>query len=371
MKIVLIGPVYPYRGGIAHYTSLLAQALDRHQTTQVISFRRQYPSILYPGQSDKDPSQAPLQVTAEYLLDPLYPWTWVNTARSIVGQRPDVVVITWWTTFWGPALATLAYLLRRRKIKVLFLIHNVLPHETRPWDSWLARLTLGQGDKLILLSQRERLRLATLLPRLQAPAVVVPIPVYKTVFGEQIPKRLARCRLGQPLEGILYLFFGIVRPYKGLDDLIQALAILKAQGITARLLVAGEIWEGEARYHTQVERLGLQDQVVFENRYIPNEDVGLYFSAADGFVAPYVDGTQSAALKLALGFDLAVILTEVIAQEDIPEAYQGRLFRAPPRDANALAQALADSLAYRSTESRPAGSQTQGWESLIQEISSV
>ena len=110
MKFVLVGPVYPYRGGIAHYTTMLAQTLaKRGSQFHVVSFRRQYPRWLYPGKSDRDPSQEPLRVNAEYLLDPLYPWTWWQTARRIAEWKPDVVIFQWWTTFWAPAFAALAF----------------------------------------------------------------------------------------------------------------------------------------------------------------------------------------------------------------------------------------------------------------------
>ncbi|TLM99460.1 hypothetical protein FDZ73_21815 [bacterium] len=144
MKIVLVGPVYPYRGGIAHYTTMLAKTLqDAGHDVKVISFKRQYPKWLYPGQSDRDPSGEPLTVPASYPLDPLYPWTWTRTVSSICRDKPDMVLFQWWTTFWAPAFAVVAAMLKRRRIRVGFLIHNVIPHEARPWDKILAKMALS------------------------------------------------------------------------------------------------------------------------------------------------------------------------------------------------------------------------------------
>ena len=128
MKIDLIGPIYPYRGGIAHYNASLAQALSNTgHDVQLFSFRRQYPARLYPGETDRDPSNTPLTFPAHYLLDPLYPWTWLITSREILSDRPDLLLFHWWTTFWSPAYTSLAFLVKR-KIKTVFLIHNVIPH---------------------------------------------------------------------------------------------------------------------------------------------------------------------------------------------------------------------------------------------------
>jgi glycosyltransferase involved in cell wall biosynthesis len=162
MKICIVGPVYPYRGGIAHYTSRLAQALERHgHAIQVISFRRQYPALLYPGKTDKDPSSDAIRVPAQYILDPLYPWTWWQAAKLISGAKPDMALFQWWSTFWAPAYFGVAR--RLSPVPVAFLIHNVLPHESKPWDASLARLALGQGRGFIVQTARERERLQQLV----------------------------------------------------------------------------------------------------------------------------------------------------------------------------------------------------------------
>jgi glycosyltransferase involved in cell wall biosynthesis len=369
MKFVLVGPVYPYRGGIAHYTTMLAQTLaKRGSQFHVVSFRRQYPRWLYPGKSDRDPSQKPLQVNAEYLLDPLYPWTWWQTARRIAKWNPDVVIIQWWTTFWAPAFATLAFLLRRRGVKVLFVIHNVMPHESRPWDRWLARLALRQGHHFLVQTEREKERLLSLLP--QAQTITSPLPVYDMFTRQRIPATEAKQRLGLPVDEPVALFFGIVRPYKGLRFAIEALAELRIRGSKVRLLVAGEFWEDVMAYTQLIEKLGLSAQVQLENRYIPDEEIGLYFSSADVFVAPYVGGTQSAAVKVALGFDLPVIISRAIVSEELENDATHRLYWVDPKDVDALADAIERSLRENMSipESLPLSSGGNEWEELVAAI---
>jgi len=126
VKIAVIGPVYPYRGGIAHFTSLLSSKLINagHDTT-IISFRRQYPAWLYPGKTDKDPSKPVIKLETKFTLDPIYPWTWIGTVNEIKRINPDLILIAWWTTFWAPGFWTVAKLLTRKHYKVVFLIHNV------------------------------------------------------------------------------------------------------------------------------------------------------------------------------------------------------------------------------------------------------
>ena len=104
MRLAMVGPVYPYRGGISHFNSQLAHKLiDHGHDVNMFSFRRQYPGWLYPGTSDKETGAPTDQIEAQYLLDPIYPWTWVKTAAAIEKSNPEAVIIHWWVTFWSPA----------------------------------------------------------------------------------------------------------------------------------------------------------------------------------------------------------------------------------------------------------------------------
>jgi glycosyltransferase involved in cell wall biosynthesis len=360
LKIVVVGPVYPYRGGIAHYTTMLAQALSAEHTVKVISFSRQYPHWLYPGDSDRDPSHMAIRTEAEYLIDTLAPWTWWRTVQRIRGLKPGVVLLQWWSTIWAPVLWALAYLLRRRGLAPIFLIHNVLPHEVRPWDVRVTRLVFEQGRAFIVQTERERQRLLALLP--DASAEIFAHPTDVLLSQTRLPQAEARRLLGLPPDRPVVLFFGIVRPYKGLRYLVEAVGLLRQRGQCFGLLVAGEFWEPVADYEAQIRQLGLEEQVRLENRYIPNEELNRYFSAADMFVAPYVDMTASLAVKVALGFGLPVITT---FSDQALEQAGPRVTQVPPKDAPGLAEAIAASARLTSPAApADAASKYEGWKPL-------
>lgn len=337
MNCVLIGPTYPFRGGIAHYTTLLCQELrKRHQVT-LLSFRRQYPAWLFPGRTDRDPSQQVLAVDCERILDPLQPWTWIKAARRIQELEPDLVLFQWWVPFWAPIWSVIIRQVRGRiAARILFISHNVLPHEPRPWDRLLARRVLGQSDAVIVHSQWDRQVLLSLLPTM--PAYVSPLPTYEILAPNKWTASEARRQLGLAEGTPVLLFFGFVRAYKGLKYLIEALAVVRAR-LDAHLLVVGEFWDDMAPYQAPIRALGLEASVTLIDRYIPNEEVGLYFAAADLVVLPYTDATQSGVAQLALGAGVPVITTSVGGLPDvIQDGVNG--FLVPPRDSQALAAAV-------------------------------
>ena len=339
MKISLIGPVYPYRGGISHSHTLLGSALQQagHEI-QVISFKRQYPAWLYPGKSDKDPNLQESGLPVSFLLDPLYPWTWSETIRTIRAFQPDLVIFQWWTVFWSPAWAWICWRLNRQGIKTVFFIHNVVPHEPRRLDPWLASLALRQSAAYITLTEKEHQRLRSLLGNFSKPVFSTPLPAYQ--LGKAlVSKNEARTRLGLPLETPVLLFFGLVRPYKGLFYLIEACGQLTHEPFHPLLVIAGEFWEDPETYKAQIKRLNLDEWIRIENRYLPDEEAALWFCAADLFVAPYTGGTQSAALRVALGYGLPVIATDTITGE-FTDLNSSILTIVPAGDALALAEAI-------------------------------
>jgi hypothetical protein len=132
------------------------------------------------GATDKDQSQEAIKTQAEYLLDPLSPATWTHTAKVIAASKPELVAIQWWTTFWSLPYAMLTRLLKRRGIRVVYVIHNVLPHETKPWDRWLARLALSPAQAYIVHTEEEN------TPAKSAPCSYC--PGHSSQFGECSPR---------------------------------------------------------------------------------------------------------------------------------------------------------------------------------------
>ena len=362
MKIILIGPVYPYRGGIAYVTTHLANTLMAagHQI-KVISFSRQYPGFLYPGKNDKDPSQQPIKIPADYLLDPLYPWTWFNTSKAAAEFQPDLIILTWWTTFWAPAYFALCKLLGKRA-RIALLIHNAIPHEARFYDRWLTKLVFRRADHYIVLSQRESRRLTEIIP--DAAPYLCDLPLHD-ISQTRLSKSEARAALNLPQVKHVLLFFGIVRPYKGLNILLEALAILKQRGKSPYLLIAGEFWEDIKDYEAKIHSLGLLDLVRIDNRYIPNEEVGVFFSAADLFVAPYLDGTQSGAISVAMSQNVPILATDRIAGD------LAWVSKVPAGDAEALANGIINCLEELETPSQFQSQTDNSWSGITELLNGI
>ncbi len=337
MRYAIVGPTYPYRGGIAHYTTLLAEELRRQHDVLLISFSRQYPAWLFPGKSDKDPSERPLRTEAEYLLDGLNPLTWWRTLRRLRAWQPEVVVMQWWVPFWAPAWAVLARGIQRLpgKPRLLFVCHNVLPHEEgrlRPILPGLARLALGPADGFVVHSHADGEILREILP--QAVYQVSPHPTYAplgAVTAAEFPFVV-------PDDRPLLLFAGFVRPYKGLDILLDALPMVLAQR-PVHLLVAGEFWQGSANYQAQIARLGLDNVVTLVDKYLPNEVLAACVDRADVVVLPYRSATQSGIIQLAFGLGTPVITTNVGGLAEVVHHGKTGLV-VPPEDSHALAAAI-------------------------------
>lgn len=357
MRIVLIGPVPPFRGGIAHYTSQLSFALAAAgHDLLVISFKRQYPRWLFPGASDRDPSLEQIEtIQAQFWLDSLNPLTWFVTFARIQRLKPDVLILPWWTAYWTPAWFTLGMLNRIFGVSTLVILcHNVLPHDSRSWQKMATKLVFRWADRFVVQSPDELEKLHGLLP--QAEVRAIPHPVYQMIPKPELDKPTAKARLGiEPSRRVL-LFFGMVRPYKGLDILLAAMPRICEEFPDVLLVVAGEFWEKPVHYEAQIRDLGIESAVRVDNRYIPNEEVALLFAGADLVVAPYRQVTGSGVIQLARGFGLPVIASGTTIQDAGVQIV-------PAEDPAALAAGIVHSL--RSPSPRPAAVEDAGWGRLV------
>ena len=334
-RITILGPHWPYRGGIAHFNAGLARVLaGRDHEVRTVTFRRQYPDRLFPGATQLGPGPAPPGVPrAPAWLDSLDPRTWTRTADRVAGEGGEVAVLPYWTPLLAPMWGVVARRLRRRSVAVLGLVHNAIPHERKPGDVVLGRFALGACDGLLTLSDR----VAADLERLgvTAPVRTVPHPLY-TGFGTAPPRDEARRALSLS-DTPTFLFFGFVRPYKGLHVLLDAWGGVVERVPEARLVVAGEFYEGEAALRAQASPYGAS--VRFDAGYIPDDRVGVYFGAADAVVQPYVTATQSGVAQIAFHYGRPVITTDVGGlAEAVPHGEAGLVV--PPSDPGALADAL-------------------------------
>ncbi|RKY03993.1 glycosyl transferase family 1 [Candidatus Poribacteria bacterium] len=336
MTICMIGPSYPFRGGIAHYMTLLYRYLKEKHDVKFYAFKRQYPKRLFPGRTDRDASGFAIRGEGvENTLDSVNPLTWWTTFRRIKSDNPDLVVIPWWISFWTPQFWFITSLIRAfTKAKVLFICHNVVQHESKPWDRICTRLVLRNGDHFIVHSSEDLDRLRDMLP--DADVRKVFHPIYDVFCFQRYGKAEAQRKLG--VSERVILFFGFVRPYKGLRYLLDAMPLI-LERLDVTLMVAGEFWSDKAEHLERIDRLGIRDKVVIVDEYIPNEEVGLYFCAADVVVLPYVTATQSGIVQIAYGFDKPVIVTEVGGLPDVVE--HGKTgFLIDPEDPQAIAEAV-------------------------------
>lgn len=333
-RIVLVGSLPPFRGGIAHFTTATWEVLAaRGHEVHGVSFSRQYPGLLFPGSTQFEPNEVSTPGPVHRWIDSVNPWTWVRSGQRIAALAPDAVVFNYWMPFFGPAYGTV---LRRARAHGIGIIHNAIPHEHRPFDRAFARWFLAACEGFVVLSEEVEHDLRALGHR--APIVRIHHPIYDR-FGPAPSREEARRQLGLDPARPLLLFFGYVRAYKGLDVLIEALAVVRRQRPEVQLLVAGEFYEDETATRERIRRLGLEDAVHLRAGYLPDADVAPCFAAADAVVQPYRTATQSGVAQIAYHFGRAMILTDVGGlAEIVPHEVAGLVV--PPSDVPALAGAI-------------------------------
>jgi glycosyltransferase involved in cell wall biosynthesis len=345
VKLAFLGPAPPFRGGIVTYFGMLARCLkDRRHDIFWASFRKQYPRFLFPG-SEQEGETAPwLDHPNSPRFVPWSPVSWWRTSSDLKRQAPQAVVIKFWIPFFAPGFFGVTWLLRRRTdIRIIYLLDNVIPHEKYPCGRFLTRLALRQGHGFIAQSDQVRQDLFTVLPETDASTVITtPHPVYD--FGKPgRPRKTpaeARDTLGLPADARLVLFFGFIKPYKGVVHLIDAAADLKAHyGDGIRVLIVGDIYGEKQPYLDRIAASGAQGIIDLVDGFVPDQIVEDYFLAADLAVLPYVSATQSGIIQIAYNYNLPVVTTNV---GGLPEVVlDGKTgFIVPPEDSSALAEAV-------------------------------
>jgi glycosyltransferase involved in cell wall biosynthesis len=327
MRISIIGPAYPLRGGIAHHVYWLQQQLTaRGHIVQVVSFRKLYPGMFFPGTSEVDSSGLKLDAGALPILTPLNPATWLRAFKLVKSSSPDVVVFEWWQPFFAPLVGTLTRCLRRSGVHCLIECHNILPHERLPLDGLLIRFALSAADHLITHSANDRKELLA-----RVPGKTVSVSPLPSLDEFSTPSPRAR-------DGRTILFFGKVRKYKGLDVLLAAMPSVLSR-IECELLVVGEFYDSIEKYQQLIRNLGIENHVRLDNRYVPNEEVPAIVDRADVLVLPYLSASQSGVARIALSNRLPIIASRTGGlSESVIEDVNGLLF--PPGDSSALADRI-------------------------------
>jgi glycosyltransferase involved in cell wall biosynthesis len=376
MKFCVIGPTWPFRGGIAHFTTLLVKHLRERHDVRFISYLKQYPKFLYPGNTALDPSPeaSTIQVQTDRVLTPIDPLTWYRTFRMVQREKPDVLLLQWWTPYFSPFLFFLTRLLRyfhKAPMRTVFICHHMIEPDGGIFDWFLARRILRHGDAFIVMSEEEFGLMRRAFPHKTIKGTL--LPPFDGVSGVAISQTVARQELNLPAGEKVLLFFGFVRHYKGLRYLIEALPEVRKH-IAVRLLIVGEFWEDERPYRELIKKLGLEACVTIFNKYIANDKVTNYFSAADLVVMPYLKPTQSGIAQLAIGFERPMVATNVGGMPEMIRHNETGLI-VPPADSAELAKAIitffTENMQERFVTNLRAGKESLSWQPMVQLIEAL
>ena len=334
-KVIIIGPAFPFRGGIANFNNALAKEYhNRGDQVIIYSFILQYPSFLFPGTTQYESGEAPKNLKIKTLINSINPFNWISVARKINNEHPDYVVIRYWLPFMAPCLGSIARLLSK-KIKIIAITDNVIPHEKRIGDTFLTRYFVKSCDAFLSLSESVMDDLSIFTDSKYKK--FIPHPIYD-IFGDVIPKEKALESLGLTIKDKHLLFFGFVRKYKGLDLMLQAMSDSRIINLGVKLIIAGEFYDDKAEYTDMISDLGIEKNIIMKSDFIPADKVKDYFCAADMITQTYRTATQSGVTQIAYSFNRPMLVTDVGGlAEIVPDNKVGYVTSQDPTEiANAI-----------------------------------
>ena len=335
MKIVLVGPFPPFRGGISDLNAALADHLSKRHEIHAINFTTQYPKVLFPGKTQFKKGDSAQEVDSIRCLSSINPFSWRKTAYKIIDIEPDLVLFRFWLPFFAPAFSGVAKKIRKYSDATIMVIcDNIIPHEERLLDTRLTKRFFGFIDSFIVLSKKVENELLSFVP--EAKYKYSPHPIY-SIFNNTLSKEQAKAELKLATKKVL-LFFGLIREYKGLDILINAMEKIKTELEDYTLLIVGECYENENKYTDLIKKAGITDNVKCHYSFIPDNEVGKYFSAADVVVLPYKTASQSGIVQIAYHFDTPVIVSNVGGLPEIVD--EGKTGYCVEPNSNAFAKAI-------------------------------
>lgn len=326
MKIALLSTMYPFRGGIAQFNANLCLELQKQHEVIPYTFTRQYPEILFPGKTQYvTASDNAVPIQSIPVLDTANPVSYLSSANRIAEAHPDVLIMKYWMTYFAPSLGFVARSLKRRGCKVITILDNVIPHEQHFFDKPVTKWFLKQNSGFIAMSRSVRDDLLSLQP--EANVLLQAHPLYDH-FGKKMDTTEAGMRLQIDTNKKTLLFFGLIRDYKGLDLLIDAMSLLDD---SYQLIIAGESYGDFSKYRQQIDASPAKSRIKVVNRYIEDSEVSVLFSASDLLVIPYRSATQSGVVPIAYHFEVPVVATDVGGlKETVAEPGTGLLCRPSP-----------------------------------------
>jgi glycosyltransferase involved in cell wall biosynthesis len=321
-KIIIIGPAWPLRGGLASFDERLARAfIAEGYDTSIYTFSLQYPNFLFPGSTQYSTDPKPEGLPIKVCINSVNPFNWLSVGNELKKIKPDIIVVRYWLPFMGPCLGTLLRRVRKNKFtRIICIADNIIPHEHRPGDQLFTRYFVPSIDGFITMSLKVKNDLKQFTSK---NATQVVHPLYDN-FGESIEMAEARKHLQLPEQDKIILFFGFIRKYKGLDLLLEAMADERIRKSGIKLLVAGEFYEKREEYDTLIDQLQIRDELILHTDFIADSEVKYYLSAADFVIQPYRNATQSGVTPLAYHFEKPMLVTNVGGLPDlVPDRKSG------------------------------------------------
>ncbi|MBR2051789.1 MAG: glycosyltransferase [Bacteroidales bacterium] len=340
MKIIIVGPSHPYRGGIAAFTDRLANEFQvEGADVELYTFTLQYPSILFPGKTQYSDAPAPEDIKIFRKINSINPFTWIKTAKEIKAKNPDIVVFAYWMSFFAPCYAQMAKIISKNKnTRCIGLVHNMMPHERSLLDRLLSPCFVKRMHAFAALS-KSVLDDVSKLDKKSKPKLFSPHPLYDH-YGDREDKAVALSSLYLDDNYNYLLFFGLIREYKGLDLLLKAMSDERLDNYPLKLIVAGEFYEKKEPYLQMIDNLDIKDRVIICDKYIPDEEVKNFFNLADMVVQPYKSATQSGVTQVAYHFEKPMLVTDVGGlREIVPDGKVGYVVEPEPKK---IADAICD-----------------------------
>ena len=340
MKIIVLGTAWPYRGGLATFNERLArQFMSEGHEVEVWTFTLQYPSFLFPGKTQYTNEPAPKDLMIRRELNSCNPFSWIRVGKAVRKAAPDLLICCYWMSFFAPSYGLVSKIAQRNgKTKCVALVHNMVPHEPSMLDKLFAPYFVKRQNGFVALSESV-VKDIDKLDKAGKPKSFSPHPIYDH-YGERMTKEEACKALGLDGKKDYMLFFGLVRAYKGLDLLLDAFGKVKNELPNLQLIIAGEFYEDEDKYRSQIADLGLTERVIVRNEFVPDGDLRKYFGAADLIVQPYKTATQSGVTQVAFHFEKPMLVTNVGGLGEIVHDHKMGYACAP--NAESIAEDLLD-----------------------------
>ena len=335
-KICLIGPSKKFFGGVSAYTIRLANALSAKRPVSVLLLRNLLPRFLYPGKDHVGRQDYCLDfkpgIRVFEGMDWNSPWSWMQALRFLKREKPDIIILQWWTSSVAH-LELLLLLINRWCIRagIILEMHEIADplEEGRIPLRWYSRSTgrliTGRADAVVVHSAATRADAIRAYRLEKNKVLVVPHGVYDSYFREY-SRNTARKELGVT-ENFVLLYFGLIRKYKGIPSLVQAFNNLPpAVAGDSRLIIAGEDWGDEKDLGRIIRASPYSRQITFQAGFVPDSAVPKYFSAADVVMLPYLRTSGSGVASLAMAYGKPVIVSDLESTRDMLRGYQGAFF---------------------------------------------